>query len=162
MDPLWRAVMPSGQELNNTSEQRNTWQPLLQLRACLEDADVPLMVRATGTVFKASTGLLKSVSSPFESLAVTESIREIWPDQELRAWLNTRLYIHILYCFVWIEMQSLGWGNCIPSSASQSNTCRFGFTNALERVCECLINFWGELFFGQRITFLAPVLMHAM
>ena len=55
------------------------------LRACLEDADVPLMVCATGMVFKASAGLLKSVSSPFESFAVTESIREIWPDQELRA-----------------------------------------------------------------------------
>lgn len=55
------------------------------LRACLKDADVPLMVCATGIVFKASPGLLKSVSSPFESFAVTESIREIWPDQELRA-----------------------------------------------------------------------------
>lgn len=59
------------------------------LRACLKDADVPLMVCATGIVFKASTGLLKSVSSPFESFAVTESIREIWADQELRACLNT-------------------------------------------------------------------------
>lgn len=52
------------------------------LRACLEDADVPLMVCATGMVFKGSTGLLKSVSSPFESFAVTESIREIRPDRE--------------------------------------------------------------------------------
>lgn len=53
------------------------------LRACLKDADVPLMVCATGMMFKASAGLLKSVSSPFETFAVTESIREIRPDQEL-------------------------------------------------------------------------------
>lgn len=55
------------------------------LRACLEDADVPLMVHATGMVFKASTGLLKSVSRPFELFAVTEGIGEMGPDQELRA-----------------------------------------------------------------------------
>lgn len=115
------------------------------------------MVCATGMVFKASTGLLKSVSNPFESFAVTESIRVGWPDQELRAWLNTRLCIHILYCLVWMESHSLTWKNCILSSASLSNTCRFGYRNALKRVCECLISF-----LCQRITFLAPVLMHAM
>lgn len=55
------------------------------LRACLKDADVLLMVCATGMVFKASSELLKSVSRPFESFVVTESMREIWPHQELRA-----------------------------------------------------------------------------
>lgn len=77
------------------------------LRACLEDADVPLMVHATGMVFKASTGLLKSVSRPFESFAVTEGIGEMGPDQELRAWLNTRLCLHILFCLVRVETQGL-------------------------------------------------------
>ena len=38
-----------------------------------------------------------------------------------------------------------------------SDTCRFGCRNALERVCECLISF-----LCQRITFLAPMLMHGM
>ena len=77
------------------------------LHACLEEADVPLMIRATGMVFKASTGLLKSVSRPFESFAVTEGIREIGPDQELRTGLNTRLCLHILFCLVRVETHGL-------------------------------------------------------
>lgn len=48
----------------------------------LEDADVPLMVCLTGVIFKGSAALLKSVSRPFESFAMTGGISEIWPDQE--------------------------------------------------------------------------------
>lgn len=47
---------------------------------------------------------------------------------------------------------------CILSSASLSNTCRFGYRNALEGVCACLIS----IPCIQIITFLALVQMHAM
>lgn len=44
------------------------------LGVCLEAADPPLMVCATGVLFKAGSGRLKSVSSPFDSHSVAESV----------------------------------------------------------------------------------------
>lgn len=129
------------------------------LRACLGDADVPLMVCATGMVFKASTGLLKSVSSPLWIVCCD------WEHQGDMAWSgaasmtkHSTLHPHTVLCLARMEMHGLTWKNCILPSASLAQTpADLGHRNALERVCECLISF-----LCQWITFLAPVLMHAM
>jgi len=54
------------------------------LPACLEDADDPRTVCATGFVFKGSGGLLKSVCSPFESFTVIKHQGDM-AREELRA-----------------------------------------------------------------------------
>lgn len=67
---------------------------LLNLKS-LKDTDVPLMVCATGLVFKACPDLLKSVFWLFQSFAVTDSVRRYDRNQEL--------CIHLLCCLVWME-----------------------------------------------------------